>query len=137
MNNKIILSIHHAHAERILCGLKNLEIRKTAPRCGYPYIIYMYETKKGGGVGAVVGFFECRSKIKTNVFGKALYEPLAEKYRNNIAERACLPIDDLITYAKGSDIYGLEVNAPIRFPYPRPISDFGITRAPQSWQYLK
>ena len=36
-----------------------------------------------------------------------------------------------------SAIYGWRVNMVVRFPKPRPLSDFGLTRAPQSWQYLK
>lgn len=148
MNDKIMLSIHHIHGERIFSGLKTLEIRKTAPKGSHTYIIYMYETKtpyrgSGGclfnGAGAVVGFFKCRVRIKTNAFGSGLYGNSLEENaaRAIIAERACLSVDELIKYANGKDIYGLEVSTPIRFPRPRPLSDFGLTRAPQSWQYLK
>ena len=138
MNDKVMLSIHHKHAERIFSGLKLLEIRKTAPSCSYPYIIYMYETKNSGA-GAVVGFFKCCARIKTNAFGSGLREESPEGHaaRENIAVRACLTVDELIEYADGKDIYALEVSTPIRFPNPHPLSDFGLTRAPQSWQYMK
>lgn len=137
MNDKIMLSIHHKYAELIFSGAKTLEIRKTAPSGGYPYIIYMYETKRDGGAGAVVGFFKCGAVIKTNAFGKALFSELADGHRADIVARSCLDLDKLAAYANDGDICGLVVGTHIRFPRPRPLSDFGLTRAPQSWQYLK
>lgn len=138
MNDKIMLSIHHEYAELIFGGKKTLEIRKTAPSSGsYPYIIYMYETKRDGGAGAVVGFFKCGAVIKTNAFGKALHYEQADGHRADIIARSCLTAEQLIDYANGDDIRGLVVGTPIRFPRPRPLSDFGLRRAPQSWQYLK
>lgn len=137
MNDKMMLSIHRKYTELIFSGAKTLEIRKTAPSGGYPYIIYMYETKRDGGAGAVVGFFKCGAVVKTNAFGKALFSELADGYRADIAARSYLDLDKLAAYADGDDICGLVVGTHIRFPRPRPLSDFGLTRAPQSWQYLK
>ena len=150
MNNKIIQSIHHEHGENILNGIKRYEIRKTAPKSGnFPYIIYLYETrhpyKGSGGVlfpgeGAVIGFYVCKAIIKTNAFGAALYKsntPEEAAARNRIAYTACLTEKQLTEYAGGKDISVYVVSNPVRFPKPRPLSDFGLTRAPQSWQYLK
>lgn len=150
MNNKIIQSIHHEHGENILNGVKGYEIRKTAPKSGnFPYIIYLYETKypyRGAdnalhpGAGAVIGFYVCKAIIKTNAFGAALHKsntPEEAAARNRIAYTACLTEKQLTEYADGEDICAYVVSNPIRFPKPRPLSDFGLTRAPQSWQYLK
>lgn len=133
---KVLLSIHHIHAEGILSGEKELEMRKTAPSC--PCTVLMYETKKNGGAGAVVGLFECRAKIKTNAFSKkGATSREGDAYRADVARRACLSEDELYTYANNGSVIGLVVSTPIRFPRPRPLSDFGVKRAPQSWQYLK
>lgn len=138
MNDKVMLSIHHKYAELIFSGQKTLEIRKTAPSCSYPYIIYMYETKRDGGAGAVVGFFKCNQNSKEKAFKRNYTDTeIIKIYREDIAERACLTTDELTEYANGKEIYALSVSIPIRFPRPRPLSDFGLTRAPQSWQYLK
>lgn len=141
MNDKIMQSIHHEHAENIFIGAKDYEIRKTAPSGGsYPYIIYMYETKRDGGAGAVVGFYMCRAIITTNAFGEALYKsntPEEAAVRQEIAKRACRTEEQLIEYADSGSIRIWVVSNPIRFPRPRPLSDFGLSRAPQSWQYLK
>ena len=39
---QIMLSICHKYAEEILNGAKDLEIRKSCPRSGYPYIVFLY-----------------------------------------------------------------------------------------------
>ena len=150
MSSTIIQSIHHEHAENILKELKLYEMRKTAPRgSNFPYTIYMYETKhlyKGsGGVlfpgeGAVIGFYTCNVIIKTNAFGAALREsntPEEAAARAEIAKRACLTESQLAAYAGGKDIYAYVVSNPTRFAKPRPLSDFGITRPPQSWHFIK
>lgn len=137
MDDKIMLSIHHKYAELIFSGAKTLETRKTAPRCKGKYIIYMYETKRDGGAGAVVGFFQSGITVITDGFGKSLNDGDYDKARADFARAACLTEDELVTYANGAMLYGLTVSTPIRFPRPRSLSDFGLTRAPQSWQYLK
>ena len=137
MSDKIMLSIHHKYAELIFSGEKTIEIRKTAPSGGsFPYIIFMYETKRGGGAGAVVGFFKCGAIIKTNAFSKKFFKE-AETYKKETAERACLSVEELESYAGGGSIQGLTVETAICFPQPRPLSDFGLSKAPQSWRYLK
>ena len=150
MQNKIIQSIHHEHAENIFIGAKGYEMRKTAPKGGnFPYIIYLYETqhlyKGAGGVlfpgaGAVVGFYTCNAIIKTNAFGAALHKsntPEEAAARAEIANRACLTEEQLAAYAGGKDVYAYVVSTPTRFSKPRPLSDFGISRPPQSWQFIK
>ncbi len=150
MSNKIIQSIHGNHDENIFALRKLLEVRKTAPRGGkFPYIIYLYETKheykaadgyKYLGAGAVVGFYVCKQIIKTNAFGAALLKsntPEEAAVRKQIAKDACLTEEQLAEYADGKDLYLYVVSNPIRFPKPRPLSDFGLKRAPQSWQFIK
>jgi len=150
MTNKIIMSIHAEHSHNIFELKKDLELRKTAPKGGYPFIVYLYETKNstykgsGGvlfpGAGAVVGFFSCKAVVKTSAFGSALLKGCSaeeDAVRALIAKRACLAAEKIAAYANGGDIIGLEVSTPTRFPRPRPLSEFGLTRPPQSWQYLK
>lgn len=138
MNDKIMLSIHHKYAELIFSGKKTLEIRKSAPKnCSSPYIIYMYETKQGGGAGAVVGFFQSGITVIMGGFGKSLYDEDYDKARADFAREACLTENELTAYANGKNLYGISVSVPIRFPRPRPLSDLGLSRAPQSWQYIK
>lgn len=135
MIKKIMLSIHHIHAEHIFSGEKTLEIRKTAPS-DTPFIVYMYETKSGGGAGAVVGQFKCRKimEIPAVYFESQTIRLVPIEY---VEKRACLTVDELTEYANGGDIHALEISEVIRYPAAMPLSFFGINRAPQSWQYVK
>ena len=90
----------------------------------------------GGGAGAVVGFFSCGAYEATNAFTLHDFKG-KEELRRSFITRSCLTEDELVAYAQDSAIYGWRVNMVVRFPKPRPLSDFGLTRAPQSWQYLK
>ncbi len=132
----IIIAIHKIHSDKIFDETKKLEIRKRAPKnIRYPYTALVYETKNGGGAGAVVGVFSCGATIKTNVFATLGGE--GEAYRADIARRACLSVDELCNYANGADIYGLVIDKVERFSEPRRLSEYGLKRPPQSWQHLQ
>lgn len=98
----------------------------------------MYETKQDSGAGAVVSFFKCRMRIKTNAFGSGHYGNGTEENaaRAHIAERACLTVDELKKYADGKDIYGLEVSTPVRFPRP-PAFGFWLNESSAKLTVLK
>ena len=62
--NYILISIRARYAKLILSGRKTLEIRKTAPRGNREnceYTVLLYESKRDGGRGLIVGSFLCRS----------------------------------------------------------------------------
>lgn len=59
----VLISIHSKWVEKIASGEKVLEIRKNFPRLEPPFRCYVYETKRGGGRGAVVMEFECSSYV--------------------------------------------------------------------------
>lgn len=81
-------------------------------------------------------FFSCGAYEATNAFTLHDFNG-KEELRRSFITRSCLTEDELVAYAQDSAIYGWRVNMVVRFPKPRPLSDFGLTRAPQSWQYLK
>lgn len=45
MRKAILISINPEWAQKILCGEKTVEIRKTAPKCDLPIDVYIYVTK--------------------------------------------------------------------------------------------
>lgn len=138
MTDAILYSIHREYTDEIFNGDKTLEMRKRAPKgLSYPYIALIYETKKNGGAGAVVGFFTCPCTITTNAFESRLYAQTAAAYRADIAKRARLTEEQLEEYANRGKLDGVVISNPTRFPKPRPLSDFGLSRPPQSWQRIK
>jgi len=124
----IILSIHPEHAENILSGKKTLEIRKSEPkRAVWGDTIYLYETAP---ISKVVG--SCR------LMGCMEYS--GYDYSGNIANKACISVPDLRFYmakAKCRKVYLWHIDSPYRFTTPIHISNYGLTRPPQSFCYVK
>lgn len=122
----ILLSIQRIHCRRILSGDKVIEIRKTCPNGDIPFRIFIYETKSDHGAGAVVGECTC-------------YYITAPQFMPSspIIVGSCLLYEQILNYAKGKPFYGWYVADVIKYDAPRPLSSFGIERAPQSWCYLK
>ena len=133
MKNCILLSIRKTWADAILSGKKLLEIRKCVPsyntntgkRADYPLRVVMYETKKQGGTGAVVGFFDCPGYIGT-----------ADEADERLAKLSCLTIEQLEEYRDGSWLYGWKVQNPRRLPEPVPLEAMHLGGPPQSWRWL-
>lgn len=120
----ILLILRPRWSRKVLAGEKTIELRKSAPHGASVFHVYVYETKANHGRGAVVGECICYLAQKIERF----YE---------VAEGSCVPVPDIITYAKGKALYGWYLAKVITYEQPRTLSDFGMVRAPQSWCYVK
>ena len=127
----IIISIHPKHVKNIFEGRKTIELRKNIPHSEMPFRALVYETKKNGGCGKIVGDFICEG---------------FDFYDNNdismqigeILKRACIKYHcDLWNYVGCGNLYAWYIKNPIKYDKPEPLSDYGLKRPPQSWQYLK
>lgn len=139
--NYILMSIRARYAELILSGKKTLEIRKSAPRGlreSCEYTVLLYESKRDGGRGLIVGSFLCRS--------------IRQVERMDLLEverRSCLCREDLVAYAErpqrvsvknrenGWDVFAWSVENPVTFEKPVTLQDVGVSCPPQSWRTLK
>lgn len=139
----IILSIHQKWAKLIYEGKKTIEWRKVIPSCllplhldHKPMRVYLYETAP---VKKVTGYFITKSVVRLEMseppWENAEIHPAAEKVINE----GCVPLDDLKKYAgKKAVVYGLKVMYCSKFfKGPKQLEDFGLKRAPQSWQYTE
>ena len=54
-----------------------------------------------------------------------------------ILDKACLDIVELCAYGKGKPLYAWHIDELVIFDQPKELSEFGITKAPQSYQYVK
>lgn len=140
----ILMSIRARYAALILSGRKTLEIRKTAPkglRESAEITVLLYESKREGGKGAIVGRFLCR-----NIF------PVTKMKVDEVCRRACLSREALQAYAErpqripgaessaavpGGKIYAWSVEAPVTFEQPIPLQEVGVSCPPQSWRKLR
>lgn len=124
----ILLSVRPPFSGFIMNGQKTWELRKNAPRIprGEHVTLWLYESGKDGE-RAIIG--KCTSWRRTPVPNPYLFQCTAM----DIAEMACVSMDELKDYWP---CYAWAVQHPVRLPAPVPLSAIGLTRPPQSWQYI-
>ena len=122
----IIASIKPKWWGKVKSGEKLLEIRKTMPtKVSFPFKVIWYET---GNIG-IVGESICPDII----WDQLDYMPLVSG--------SCLTQPELWKYAggcegtAGSILFGWRLEDTIEYGNPIPLSEYGLKRPPQSWQY--
>ena len=123
MPKTILISIHPEYAERILTGEKTYELRRRLP-LEKPERMVIYATAP---ISAVVGTAEVTDTIDL---------PLTELWKR-VRKSAFVTLDEFHEYFRPHDRgKAFVLRNPVRFPSPIPITEYGLKRAPQSWQYL-
>ncbi len=139
----ILMSIKPKWVEKIASGEKTVEVRKTVPKCGTPFKVYIYETLDGGhsckrcketsetcyswaksgvgcynGSGKVVGEFVCDEvfEIENSWFDEGF---------NRAAKQGCIYLEDLALYLGGNDGYALHISDLKIYDKPKALSEFG------------
>lgn len=51
-------------------------------------------------------------------------------------ESTCLTIEEINKYGNGNPLYGWHISNLVIYDKPKELSDLGLTRPPQSWQYV-
>lgn len=126
--NHVLVSVKPPHSGDILAGLKLLELRKRIPRSlGSKSLMFWLYESTSKGERAIIGRFTCAGwkHLSLSYVG-------AEALIEDVAEKACVPITHVINYLP---CYALHVAHPVRIN-PIPLSAIGLSRPPQSWQYL-
>lgn len=124
----ILISVRRPFSGKILDDLKPLELRKTYPnlRRDETATLWLYESGKDGE-RAIIG--KC-TLFGHNPFGKQL---MTSKLADWVCLNACVTRDHLNQYLPCRVWF---VGDPVRLPSAVPLSVIGLTRPPQSWQYL-
>lgn len=120
---QIIMSIRRGWWEDIAAGRKTDELRVSAPRfpiCEEPLFVEVYVPERKG----VCGSFYCR-KIRTE-------DPSEELEKTSL-----VPLGFQQSYAKKRKLKVWHVEHVQTYEKPKPLSEYGLTRPPQSWGYLK
>lgn len=135
MSKAVLLSIHTEWAEKIYSGEKEVEWRKTFSTEATPGMpVLIYETSP---IRKVTGLFYWISKealiIREPDFEGQEILPVAQR----LIDAGCVTLDDLKKYqGTNGRLYAWNVRGKMKFPEPRPLSEYGLSRAPQSWQYI-
>ena len=130
-----IMSIRPEWVELIRTGEKLVDVRTTAPNprrmsTEKPATVWIYETKAGGGRGAVVGWFMCPSIRHSNMY--------REEHRRQASRLSCVSEEGLLAMqGKRAALWLWEISDPQWLERPRPLAEFGIKCPPMSWRGLK
>lgn len=118
---EIVQSIKPKWVDLIFKGVKTRELRKSKPvNIEYPFKVYIYETKQGAG--AIMGEYICNGITTSNL---SLL----------VGTGSCVSTDEIMKYMGNGKICAWSVTNVIKYEPPKPLSELGLTRAPQSWCY--
>ena len=149
----IMISIKPEYVDAIIKGYKTLEVRKTHPN--EACIVEIYETKSKwlkpyyNSITGKTHYIECfgRGKVVAQWFLEQVYtlerdlNDWLPKSRYDITkyqlEQTTLSEEKLWSYGQGKTLYAWEIFDLKTYKTPKSISDFGLKRPPQSWQYIK
>lgn len=152
----VMLSIKPKWCELIASGRKTIEVRKTRPKLETPFKCYIYCTKefyrKGDGYfqgkyyGKVIGEFVCNKIDRLAVCGYDNRNTELLRVDDNLTaydldydylNKCQLSLDNLKKYSNGSGLYGWHISDLVIYDKPKEISEFAMTRPPQSWCYVE
>lgn len=135
MMPKILLSIKPKYCELIASCRKKIEIRKTRPKLEPPFKCYIYCSKgRYFGNSKVIGEFVCDAIIPISVTYSDPNHRLAQREFPLI----CLSDKEIIDYLGNEKTgYGWHISKLKIYDEPKELSEFGLTRPPQSWCYVE
>lgn len=118
----VLLSLKPNWWELIKSGEKRLEIRKSRPvEVDLPVRVFVYVTKP---VGKIVGEFLTSHFLRRSSLG-------------GLVRRSMVPLEDLIAYADGGDVFAWTVDDAVEYEKPLELESLGVNHAPQSWMYVE
>lgn len=131
----IIATIQPVHINNIRTGLKTVEIRKSAPK-ELPFRVLCCESGSGGKITCEFIVSDVRKDR-----GSKEEREKAAVMGAHISQMACVPWEWICKYAGDKSFYLWHISNVIDYCTAkghrvRNISEFGIKRPPQSWQYV-
>lgn len=143
MSEAILLSVNPPYAGQIVSGIKRVEWRK-AP---LPTVkAYIYETKRGGGCGMVIG--------EAQITGSARFRN-GDNIPPRLIKEGCVPAEKLKEYTEDNPVIAANyLQHGKGYDKPKTLSEFRgrklawrgnnhihvyeeLTRPPQSWCYVE
>lgn len=151
----VLLPTRPKWCKKIAVGEKNVDARKTYPKIPTPFKCYLYCTIGGGQLsyaeycgydmddytddfvanGTVIGEFTC-SQICHVLAHPSIFAGHSLFFEKALKD-ACLTKDEVEAYGDGKDVVGWVISDLKIYDKPKQLSEFGLTRAPQSWCYVK
>lgn len=123
----VIIAIHKKYADLIFEGKKTIEVRK-GKMPHYCDRVFLYETKKDGGAGEIVGEFE-------PAYLSPIIEASPDEMADGLIAETCLSRVELENYAGApyKKLRLLKVEKAVKYEKPVQLKRPG----PQSWTYAR
>lgn len=149
IQDAVMISLRPRWAALIGTERKTVEVRKTFPGMVFmPFKLYLYCTnvksctlEEYAQIHAMTG-----GRIDDwngKVFGECVCDLIYDIERDGDGysfgyhdEADCLTDDERLEYLKGGAGYGWKLKDVEIYDTPKLLSDFGLTRPPQSWRYM-
>lgn len=152
--DKVLVSLKPQYCKMILDGQKTVEIRKNFPKSKLPFKSFIYCTAPDPKQPRLIKtdnelFFEnqelagsdgsvCNGQVIGKFIVNHVYEfASADDVTEEILKLSCLTREEIREYAGGSRVFAWIIRAAFPFQKPVPLTNFGMSRPPQSWRYLK
>jgi predicted transcriptional regulator len=154
----ILISIRPEWCVKILNREKTVELRKTAPKCELPCEVFIYCTYGNfrlGELSATISFYRKFFTVPAadyfgGINGKVIAKfTLGRIYLMDATDELWIAEDELMMHKMSitkeqfknyvgnkSTIYGWKISDLEIFDRLRDLSEFGVKRPPQSWQYI-
>lgn len=139
MSKAVLISIQPKWCELIASGKKTVEVRKNRPKIKTPFKVYIYCTKAPKGwvhIGKNL-------QLDTKVIGEFVCKEIEELKRNTIFNapalysQSRLTRDEYFGYIGNKTAYIWYISDLKIYDMPKELSEFGLTKPPQSWQYVE
>jgi predicted transcriptional regulator len=113
----VIFSINRPHTDNIKSGAKGSELRTKPPKIIGPYKAFIYETKKNGGCGKVIGEF--------TAYNESTYR-MCMGVPKHLVLSGCISVEDIWAYTnKGQkDLTEISISNLVIYDKPRELSNF-------------
>lgn len=142
-----MLSIKPKWCELIASGRKTIEVRKTRPKIETPFKCYIYQTFDGrtnsidifeNNLGKVIGEFvcDCIDTYDDDTIHAFSHEDYT-RWNDYDLYQSCIHPEDFEKYAADEWLYGWHISDLVIYDKPKEISEFAMTRPPQSWCYVE
>ena len=150
----ILISIRPEWCEKIISGEKKTELRTTAPTLPSPFKTYIYCTLPRNQKDELwitrkerEGAIEDRQYGNDYIIGEFVCDNVGEfelldnsnlrDWHCSGADLSCVAYEDAAEYIKKKgEGYAWHISDLVIYDKPKELTELGVNRAPQSWQYI-
>ena len=133
----VLISMQPKWCELIAIGKKTIEVRKTRPKIETPFKCYIYCTKAPKGWVRLDRNVQLDTKVLGEFICDAIFVDGTYGHNKRFYDMACMSETDIAWYCCQLPMYGWHISDLKIYDKPKELSEFKVTRPPQSWCYVE